>query len=95
MPPHHPSLLRFLLCQSLRFLLSKILQARLYFHQPKFGLIDEGTSAVDDASFDQLYRYAKDNGTTIITIAHQELNHHHTHYLQLNGTDGGWEAGKL
>ena len=27
--------------------------------------------AVDDASFDQLYSYAKDNGTTIITIAHQ------------------------
>lgn len=65
----------------------KLAWARLYFHKPKFGLIDEGTSAVDDASFDHLYRYAKEHGTTIITIAHQELNHHHTHYLQLNGKD--------
>jgi hypothetical protein len=45
-----------------------------YFHQPTFGLVDEGTSAVDVHSLDKLYADAKVHGITLVTIAHQEVN---------------------
>ena len=43
---------------------------RMYYHKPAFALIDEGTSAVDRESVDQLFLHAKKMGITMLTISH-------------------------
>ena len=43
---------------------------RMYHHKPAFALIDEGTSAVDRESVDQLFLHAKKMGITMLTISH-------------------------
>ncbi|KAG8474823.1 hypothetical protein CXB51_031537 [Gossypium anomalum] len=41
--------------------------ARLFFHTPKFGILDECTNATSVDVEEQLYRLAKDLGITVIT----------------------------
>ncbi|XVF15175.1 hypothetical protein REPUB_Repub09cG0127800 [Reevesia pubescens] len=41
--------------------------ARLFFHKPKFGILDECTNATSVDVEEQLYRLAKDLGITVIT----------------------------
>ncbi|MBA0653853.1 hypothetical protein Goklo_020968 [Gossypium klotzschianum] len=41
--------------------------ARLFFHKPKFGILDECTNATSVDVEEQLYRVAKDLGITVIT----------------------------
>lgn len=63
---------------------------RLYFHKPAFALIDEGTSAVDRDSVDQLFLYAKKLGITLFTISHHDaVDSHHTRALDL-AKGGTW-----
>ena len=41
------------------------------------------------------YEIAKTKfGTTLITIAHQDINKHHTHYIDIKG-GGPWEHNSM
>jgi ABC-type uncharacterized transport system fused permease/ATPase subunit len=49
----------------------RVAMARLYFHKPKFAILDECTSAVSVDVEDTLYSQAKELGITLITTSHR------------------------
>ena len=60
--------------------------ARMFFHEPAFGFIDEATSAVSVEVIETLYTTAKTMGITIVSIAHQEsLEAFHNSALKISG----------
>jgi hypothetical protein len=67
---------------------------RLYHHCPSFALIDEGTSAVDRHSVDQLFLFAKKLSITMFTISHHDaVDAHHTRALDLaKGGKWSWSS---
>jgi ATP-binding cassette, subfamily D (ALD), peroxisomal long-chain fatty acid import protein len=68
--------------------------ARLLYHEPRYAVLDEGTSAVSSDVEGYLYEKAKERGITLITISTRaSLKKHHTFNLTLGlGEDGmGWE----
>lgn len=46
--------------------------ARLYYHKPKFAILDECTSAVSVDIIDHMYAQAKEMGITLITVSHSK-----------------------
>ncbi|RKP16819.1 hypothetical protein ROZALSC1DRAFT_24856 [Rozella allomycis CSF55] len=71
----------------------------LFYHKPKFAILDEviqATSAVSSDVEGSLYNNAKDLEITLITISHRpSLLKYHTYSLNILGNDGAWELNEL
>jgi len=67
--------------------------ARLYYHSPKFAILDEATSAINPDEESQLYERLVQTDTTVISIAHRlELRKFHKDELKIAGDgDGGFK----
>jgi len=50
----------------------RVSMARLYFHKPKYAILDECTSAVSVDVEDKMYSNAKSYGITLITCSHRK-----------------------
>ncbi|PKY04927.1 hypothetical protein P168DRAFT_289781 [Aspergillus campestris IBT 28561] len=72
----------------------RMAMARLFYHEPRYAFLDEGTSAVSSDVEGLLYQCAKDRGITVITISTRaSLKKYHTYNLSLGlGAAGDqWE----
>jgi len=72
--------------------------ARLLYHEPRYAVIDEGTSAVSSDVEGLLYERCKEKGITLITISTRaSLKRYHTFNLTLGlGEDGtDWEYERI
>jgi len=60
--------------------------ARLFYHKPKYAILDECTSACSMESEAKLYSYAKELGITLITVSHRDsLWKYHDYLIKFNG----------
>ncbi|KAL2210551.1 lipid transporter [Sarocladium strictum] len=72
--------------------------ARLLYHEPKYAIIDEGTSAVSSDVEGLLYETCKEKGITLITISTRaSLKKYHTYNLVIGQGDSGegWEFERI
>ncbi|CCH46603.1 ATP-binding cassette sub-family D member 2 [Wickerhamomyces ciferrii] len=73
----------------------RLAMARLYYHKPKFAVLDECTSAVSPKMEQLMYSHAQSLGISILSVAHRSsLWHFHTHILKFRG-DGTYSFTKL
>ncbi|XP_022774958.1 ABC transporter D family member 1-like isoform X2 [Durio zibethinus] len=70
----------------------RLSMARLFFHKPKFAILDECTNATSVDVEEQLYRLAQDLGITVITSSQRPaLIPFHALELRLVDGEGNWE----
>lgn len=73
----------------------RLAMARLYYHQPKFAVLDECTSAVSPTMEQFMYKHAQENGISLLSVAHRPaLWHFHNRLLKFDGK-GGYYFGTL
>ena len=71
----------------------RVAMARVFYHKPKFAILDECTSAVSIDVEEKLYRAANERGITSITISQRlALEEFHTRELRMGDCEGekGW-----
>ncbi|KEZ41511.1 hypothetical protein SAPIO_CDS7669 [Scedosporium apiospermum] len=72
--------------------------ARLLYHEPRYAVVDEGTSAVSSDVEGLLYETCKEKGITLITISTRaSLKKYHTFNLTIGMGDNGdeWEFERI
>lgn len=58
---------------------------RVLFHRPKFVLLDEFTSSVDQETEALMYEYLSEIGTTFLSIAHRDtVRKYHNVEIKIN-----------
>ncbi|KIW14192.1 hypothetical protein PV08_06973 [Exophiala spinifera] len=73
----------------------RIAMARLFYHKPKYAILDECTSSVTLEMERKMYETAKGLGTTLMTVSHRRsLWKYHSVILQFDG-QGGYVFSKL
>lgn len=64
----------------------RLAMARLYYHKPKFAVLDECTSAVAPEMEQFMYTHAQKLGITVLSVAHRSaLWHFHNYILKFDG----------
>ncbi|PVV01665.1 hypothetical protein BB560_003907 [Smittium megazygosporum] len=67
----------------------RIAMARLYYHKPKFAIMDECTSSVSLEMEEVMYTHAATLGITMLTVSHrQSLWKYHNYLLEFDGKGG-------
>ena len=65
--------------------------ARLFFHRPRFGVLDECTNATSVDVEASLYEHARSLGITLVTVTQRAaLLRHHAAELALSDGEGAW-----
>lgn len=73
----------------------KIAWARLFYHKPKYAVLDEATSLVPPEMEGRMMEYATELGITLLTVSHRpSLWRYHSMILQYDG-QGGYVFTKL
>ncbi|CAK7894519.1 peroxisomal long-chain fatty acid import protein 1 [[Candida] anglica] len=73
----------------------RLAMARLFYHQPKFAVLDECTSAVSPTMEQFMYQHAQELGISLLSVAHRPaLWHYHNYLLKFDGK-GGYFFGPL
>ena len=74
----------------------RIGMARLFFHKPKFGVLDECTNATSVDVEEHLYQYAAQLDITLVTITQRlALVKYHDAELRLLDGEGDWELRQI
>lgn len=74
----------------------RLAMARLFFHKPRFGVLDECTNATSVDVEQQLYAHAQSLGITMVTISQRPaLLQYHKQQLRLIDGQGDWELSEI